>query len=134
MSRYLLDTNHLGAALDDRSTIRERIFQARRAGHRFGTCVPVLCELETGLFHTIRRDQNRRILGVLLREIRIWPLGPAIAPLYAEIFHELRDKGRVLSQVDMMLAALCRSLDATLLSSDRDFDAFDDLRVENWLS
>ncbi len=33
----------------------------------------------------------------------------------------------------MLLAALCRSLDATLLSSDRDFDALDDIRVENWL-
>jgi hypothetical protein len=30
MARYLLDTNHLGAALDARSTVRERIFQARR--------------------------------------------------------------------------------------------------------
>jgi predicted nucleic acid-binding protein len=85
MAHYLLDTNHLGAALDARSTIRERIFQARRAGHRFGTCVPALCELETGLLHTRRRDQNRRILIVLLREVRIWPPEPAIAPLYAEI-------------------------------------------------
>jgi tRNA(fMet)-specific endonuclease VapC len=134
MARYLVDTNHLGAALDARSTVRERIFQARRAGHRFGTCVPVLCELETGLLHTRRRDQNRRILAVLLREVRIWPLEPSIALLYAEIYHELRDHRRVLSQVDMMLAALSRSMSATLLTSDRDFDALPDLRVENWLS
>lgn len=133
MARYLLDTNHLGAALDARATIRERIFQALRAGHRFGTCVPVLCELETGLFQTRRRDQNRRILAVLLRQVRVWPLEPTIAPLFAEIYHQLRDKGRALSQVDMLLAALSRSLVATLLSSVRDFEAVDDLRVENWL-
>lgn len=97
MARNLLDTNHLGAALDARATIRERIFQTREAGHRFGTCVPVLCELETGLFHTRRWDQNRRILAVLLRQIRVWPLEPMIAPLHAEIYHQLRDKGRALS-------------------------------------
>jgi hypothetical protein len=56
MARYLLDTNHLGAALDARSTIRERIFQSRQAGHRFGTYVPVLCEPEIGLLHRRRRD------------------------------------------------------------------------------
>jgi predicted nucleic acid-binding protein len=56
-----------------------------------------------------------------------------IAPLYAEIYHELRDKGRVLSQVDMLLAAMTRSMSATLLTSDRDFDALSDLDVENWL-
>jgi hypothetical protein len=42
MARYLLDTNHLGAALDARSTILERIFQAWRAGHRFGTCMSII--------------------------------------------------------------------------------------------
>jgi len=34
----------------------------------------------------------------------------------------------------MMLAALSRSLDATLLTDDPDFEALPDLRVENWLS
>lgn len=134
MARSLVDTNHLGAAPDARSTARERTFQARRAGHRFGTCVPVLCELETGRLHTRRCDQNRRILAVLLRAVRIRPLEPSIAPLHAEIDHEPRDRGRVLSQVDRMLAALSRSMGATLLTSDRDFDGLPDLRVENWLS
>jgi tRNA(fMet)-specific endonuclease VapC len=133
MARYLLDTNHLGAALDDRSFIRQRLLQARRAGDRFGTCVLVVCELEAGLYHTVRRDHNRRILAVLMHQIRIWPLEPSVAPLYAEIFHYLRAKGRVLSQVDMMLAALARLMDATLLTSDRDFEALPEMRSENWL-
>jgi predicted nucleic acid-binding protein len=59
---------------------------------------------------------------------------PAIAPLYAEIYHDLRDRGRVLSQVDMLLAALSRSMDATLFTSDRDFDALPNVRVENRLN
>ncbi|MGZ3486442.1 MAG: type II toxin-antitoxin system VapC family toxin [Isosphaeraceae bacterium] len=54
-------------------------------------------------------------------------------PSYAEIYHDLRARGRVLSQVDMLLAALARSMNATLLTSDRDFEALPELRVENWL-
>ena len=38
-----------GQRVDARSAIRERPFQARRAGPRFGTCLPVLRKLETGL-------------------------------------------------------------------------------------
>jgi predicted nucleic acid-binding protein len=34
----------------------------------------------------------------------------------------------------MMLAAVSRSLDTTLLTDDRDFEALPDLRIENWLS
>ncbi len=55
MRRYLFDTNHLSAAIDDEAGVRERILQLRRAGDRMGTCVPVLCELETGLERTQRR-------------------------------------------------------------------------------
>ena len=81
----------------------------------------------------MRRDQNRRILAVLRRQIRVWPLKEPLAPVYAEIFHYLRVRGRVLSQVDMMLTALARSMGATLLTSDRDFEALPNLQIENWL-
>jgi predicted nucleic acid-binding protein len=133
MARYLLDSNYLGAALDDTSRIRERLYRSRQSGHRFGTCLTVLCELETGLYHTRRRDHNRRVLAALLRQIRVSPLEMAIAPVYAEIFHDLRANGRVLSQIDMPLAAMTRSMNATLLTSDRDFDAVAAIQVENRL-
>src|SRR5207249_4220081 len=113
---------------------RERLYQSLQAGNRFGTCVPVLCELETGIHQTRRLDHNRRILAVLLRQVRIWPLEPTIAPLYAELYHELRNRGRVLSQVDMLLVALARSMGSTLLSSDRDFEAISGIQIENWLT
>ena len=94
----------------------------------------VLCELEVGIHQTRRRDYNRRLLAALLRQIRIWPLNPAIALFYADICHELGARGRVLSQVDMILVALTRSMNATILTSDRDFEALLELRVENWLN
>ncbi len=47
--------------------------------------------------------------------------------------HLLRANGRVLSQVDMMLAAIARFSKATLLTSDRDFEALPDILTENWV-
>ena len=52
---------------------------------------------------------------------------------YGEIYVDLRRRGRVLSQVDMMIAALARQMGLTLLTADRDFEALPDLRIENWL-
>jgi predicted nucleic acid-binding protein len=51
---------------------------------------------------------------------------------YGEIYRELRRVGRVLSQVDMMLAAMARLSKWTSLTSDRDFEALPDIRTENW--
>ena len=69
----------------------------------------------------------------LLSFVRVWPLEPPVAAIYGEIYLDLRRRGRALSQVDMMLAALCRQMSLTLLTTDRDFEALPDLRCENWL-
>ena len=134
MADYLLDCNHLSRALRKVSPVRDRIHQGRRAGHRFISCYPVLCELETGIQQTRKIEENRRRLGQLLRHVRLWPLDSETSRLYGKVYIELRDQGRVLSPVDMMLAALARQHKLTVLTTDRDFEALSDLRVENWVS
>ena len=106
--------------------------QGRRAGHRFISCYPVLCELEVGIQQTPKPEENRRRLAHLLRHVRLWPLDAETARLYGAVYIELRRLGRVLSQVDMMLAALARQHKLTVLTTDRDFEALADLRIENW--
>jgi tRNA(fMet)-specific endonuclease VapC len=132
MARYALDTNQLSDALDRDDGVRARIFQAIRRGHRVGTCVPVLCELQVGIAMSARRRDNQRILDHILHNVRVWPIELPLVPFYAEVFHELRRAGRVMSQVDMMLAALCRQMNLTLVTSDRDFEGLPDLRREDW--
>ena len=105
MPDYLLDCNHLSASLRRVSPVRERIHQGRRAGHRFISCYPVLCELEVGIQQTPNPDDNRRRLAQLLRHVRLWPLDTETTRLYGAVYLELRRQGRVLSQVDIMLVS-----------------------------
>ena len=133
MPDYLLDCNHLSAALRRVSPVRERIHRRRRAGHRFISCYPVLSELEVGVQQTPKPEENRRRLAQLLRHIRLWPLDAETARLYGEVNLELRRHGRVLSQADIILAAVARQHKLIVLTTDRDFEALADLRVENWV-
>jgi tRNA(fMet)-specific endonuclease VapC len=133
MSDYLVDCNHFSAALRKVSPVRERIHQERRAGHRFVSCYPVLCELEGGIQQVANTAELRRRLIPLLRHVRIWPLDADTARLYGAVFNELRRKGRALSQVDIMLAALARQHNLVILTTDRDFEALADLKTENWV-
>jgi tRNA(fMet)-specific endonuclease VapC len=134
MADYLLDCNHLSAALNRVSAVRDRIHRERRAGHRFVSCHPVLCELEVGIQQTARPDENRRRLAQLLRHVRLWPLDAETTRRYGAVYLELRGLGRVLSQVDMILAALARQHGLTVLTTDRDFEVLADLRIENWVA
>lgn len=134
MAVFVLDCNHLSAALQKVSVLRDRIHQERRNGQRFASCYPVLCELEAGIQQTARPGEYRRRLTQLLRHVKLWPLDADTARYFGEVFNEMRKKGRALSQVDTMLAALARQHKSAILSADRDFQALPDLRVEDWMA
>ena len=134
MAGMLLDTNHLSAAINPVSRLRERLYQARRSGIRLGTCVPVLCELEAGIQSSKREASYRQQLKHLFKHVRLWPLDPEVARAYGGVWLDLKKKGRVLSQVDLMLAAVAKLKNLTILTNDKDFAALRDIRTENWLS
>ena len=134
MPGFLLDINHLSEAIRSTSRIRPRLRERIRQGVKVGTCVPVLCELEAGILRTRRPASTRHMLDELLREFRIWPVDRDLARTFGELFVDLTARGRVLSHVDIVLAALARTMKLTLLTSDRDFEALPDIPTENWLT
>jgi predicted nucleic acid-binding protein len=129
---FLVDTNHLSAAVNPVSRVRERLYQQHRQGARFRTCIPVVCEIEVGIQDSPHVDAYRRQLRHLLRKVKLVPLELDMTQAYGEVYRELRRLGRALSQVDMLLAAMVRHMKWTLLTSDRDFEALPDIRTENW--
>lgn len=133
MKRYLLDTNHLGEAIGQVSVVRDRLQQMYRQGAIFGTCGPVLCELMLGVVMHKDADKLRIRLNNILGLVRLWPTDLSIADKYSTVYHELKSSGRALSQVDIILAAMVRQMKATLLTTDRDFEALPDIKTENWI-
>ncbi len=130
---FLVDTNHLSAAINPVSPVREQFYQQHRLGARFRTCIPVVCEIEVGIQDSSHLDSYRRQLQQLLRKVKLVSLEPTLAQVYGEVYRQLRRIGRPMSQVDMMLAALVRQSGWILLTADRDFEALPDIRKENWL-
>ncbi len=105
----------------------------KERGATVGTCIPALCELEVGACQVRDPASYRKALSRLLAALRIWSLDEKTAFLYGDIYHQLRQRGCVCSQIDMMQAALARQLGLVLLTTDRDFDALPGLSIENWL-
>jgi predicted nucleic acid-binding protein len=133
LNRYLLDTNHLSAYLDRQPALEQRIDAALRAGDRFGICLPVLCEYRAGIQLSRRHRQNLARLQIALTRIRLWPSDEQTAIEFAKLFQELRSSGRMLSQFDLLIAAVVRQHKLTLLTADQDFQAASRVKIENWL-
>jgi tRNA(fMet)-specific endonuclease VapC len=133
VKRYLLDTNHLSAYLDRQAVLEQRIDELLRAGDRFGICLPVLCKYRAGIRLGRRYQQNLRRLQAALSVLRLWPVDEETAIEFADIYRELRTSGQMMSQFDLLIAALARQHGLTLLTADQDFQRVNQLRTENWL-
>jgi predicted nucleic acid-binding protein len=133
LKRYLLDTNHLSAYLDRQPALTQRVDAALRAGDRLGICLPVRCEYRAGIRLGRRYQQNLARLQAALAIFRLWPADEQTAAEFAVLFQELRSAGRMLSQFDLLIAAVARQCKLTLLTADQDFKPVSRLRVENWL-
>lgn len=133
-SGYLLDTNHLGLAVRLDSPVRRQVIDRRMKGAKIGTIVPALCELQVGARSVSNPDEYQFQLKRLMEQIRVWPLDIEASHAYGDLYRELKAKGRVLSQVDMMIAAFARQNRLVVVTTDRDFDAIPDVPTENWAS
>src|ERR1043165_3964472 len=130
MTRYLLDSNHLANGIRKVSALRERIREMRRKGHKFATCWPALFELEMGIAQTKDAEACHRNLRILLKEVRIRPLDWGLLGTFGQLHMQLKSRGRVLSFVDKVLAALAIIEDATILTADLDFQSLPEIRTE----
>lgn len=133
MRRYLLDTNHLSDALQPVSAMRDPLRSFHRRGDAVATCWPVLCEVEAGIVQLRSPTKYRSTLAHLMREVRVWPFDWDIVREYGRVTTDARSRGRALSFVDRVLAAMAIHYDATLVTADRDFSAFPNIPTENWL-
>ena len=68
------------------------------------------CEIEVGIHDSAHIGSYRRQLRHLTQKVKLVPLELAIVQEYGRIYRELRQMGLVMSQVDMLLAAMIRQM------------------------
>jgi tRNA(fMet)-specific endonuclease VapC len=133
MNRYLLDTDMMGQFLDHRHGVDEKVRQARERGDVLGTCLPVVAELFFGAEFSVSCDVNRPRLIRGLSRIRCWPFDRLAAEEYGRIAAHLKRTGRPMQQIDIMIAAIARSLGrCTVVTADSDFHSVPGLAVDYW--
>jgi hypothetical protein len=67
MTRYLLDGDIMGAFINHRSGVPEKVREAQARGSRIGTCMPVVAELYYGIEFSATRDENATTASAVSR-------------------------------------------------------------------
>ena len=134
MTTYLMDTDHVIGLVSSEKSIVERIAKLSDSGKTFSICITVLSELYWFAKSTAQMDANTACLTELTADLPVWELDRGAAEIVGEILLEHRALGTPISRSVAEIAAVARQKRLVVLSSDPDFQAVRDIRVENWRS
>jgi tRNA(fMet)-specific endonuclease VapC len=134
MTSYLLDTNHASPLVTISHPLRQRVLQAIANGDSVATVTPIVTEVAAGFLILPRSQSNQDQWERFRSSLRIFPVDYDIAWQAALLRVSARQRGRQLATIDALTAAVALRERLTLLTTDRDFSAVPDLRLENWLA
>lgn len=90
-------------------------------------------ELRYGALRSQRREQNLQRVEQFVAPLTQLSFSPVAAIHFASIKEKLATAGRLIGPMDMLIAAIVRSIDATLVSNnEREFCRVENLKLENW--
>ncbi len=128
---YILDTNILADCINERLDVQERLYVARQKTEWIYICQPVHFEIMRGLLR-INATRKKAVLEQKLMPLLVWlRLTDSDWQQAARFWADVTSRGRQLSDVDLLIAALADRLDAIIVSSDSDFDVLP-IKRENW--
>ncbi|HLO85107.1 MAG TPA: type II toxin-antitoxin system VapC family toxin [Nostocaceae cyanobacterium] len=131
---YLLDTNIVSAALKQNIEVSLKITEARSQGQLIAISGITYYEIQRGL---LRSNATKKLalfqqfchdyLILCLDDLRIFEKA-------SEIHADLQNRGKIIQDADILIAATAIIHNLILVSHDSDLTRVKDLQLENWLT
>jgi tRNA(fMet)-specific endonuclease VapC len=129
----ILDTNIVSALVKDSKVVFEKYDTAIDNNEDLGISGITFYELQRGAFSP-QFARKRQVLEDLMGNFELVLPDFHTFQLAAEIWWDLKQKGTLLEDNDILIAATAMSFDATLISDNtKHFDRVQGLRLENWI-
>lgn len=132
MKRYLLDTNMVIYAIKNNpAMVLEKIQQFDYDDINISAIT--LAELEYGVCHSSKPEQNNMALMMFLSNVNVLPFDDNAALEYGPIRETLQEAGLIIDSNDMLIAAHAKSLNYVLVTHNtREFERVPGIEIEDW--
>ena len=129
---YLLDSNICIQLLNGRNTQIEKNFRSHSPAE-ISLCSIVKAELLYGARHSQRVSTNFQRLNIFFAPLESMPFDDRCAEEYGLIRAALAEQGSIIGPNDLIIAAIARANDATLITHNtKEFNRIPSLRLEDW--
>lgn len=129
---YVWDTDTCIYWLKGREEIRHKV---RGIGEdNIGMTIVTLAELKYGAYSSQKAQQNLKTIANLLRKVKVLNLDQEGADRFGSIKANLRKKGKLIEDLDILIASITVVNGGILVTSNTEhFKRIKGLRLENWL-
>jgi predicted nucleic acid-binding protein len=127
---YIFDTNAITDLMRARPLVVANV-RDHQADHVLCLCPPVDFEFQRGLLWKSAYGQRERYLNEIKTQFQWLPLSDTDWLQAGQFWADTQRRGKQLSDVDLLVAALAQRLDAIIMSSDTDFDVLP-VKREDW--
>jgi len=130
MIRYMLDTNTISHLLKGDPAVARRLTAVPMAS----LCISAITEGEL-LFGLAKRPAAKQLHAAVrefLKRVDVLPWDSVAAEHYGIVRANMAGQGKVLSPLDLLIAAHALSVDAILVTNDHAISQMPDLHLEDW--
>jgi tRNA(fMet)-specific endonuclease VapC len=128
--RYMLDTNAVSQLIRKHPAVVSRVTTTPMAA----LCISAVTEGELlfGLAKRPAATQLHAAITEFLKRVDVLPWDSNAAKNYGALRASMEVQGKRLAALDMLIGAHAASIGAVLVTNDRAFQPFGDLRLEDW--
>ncbi|MBA2649475.1 MAG: type II toxin-antitoxin system VapC family toxin [Legionella sp.] len=130
INRYMLDTNIVSHFIKGINNIRNKVVSVPMS--ELGISAITEGELLFGLAKKPDAKQLSIVVHEFLIRVDVLPWDSAVAACYGKLRADMRKKGKILGNLDMLIAAHALTLGLVLITNDRAFTQVEDLKTEDW--
>ena len=130
MTKYLLDTNIVSHFIKNSGRVCSKVTSLPMS--QLGISAITEGELLFGLAKKPEATQLKMLVHEFLIRIDVLPWDSAIAECYGKLRANMQSKGRILGNLDMLIAAHALALNLVLITHDRAFSQVEGLKIDDW--
>ncbi len=128
---YCFDTSVCIDVFNGIERIRHNLVKMQK--HTIYLTPITLCELYKGAAHSYVTQKRLSFIQELLQQTEFVELSPEACGIFGVDYLVLKRAGKLVKDMDLMIAAVCKLHNLTLITTDkRDFAKIPGLRLEVW--
>lgn len=129
-TRYLLDTNTVSYLIRGSANVRKKVVSLSMSELAISAITEG--ELLFGLAKNPAAKQLKILVHEFLIRVDVLPWDSHVAECYGTLRASMQKQGKILGNLDMLIAAHALALGLVLITNDRAFKQIAGLKIEDW--